>query len=72
MGENGRWHLTDLQRFLVMLTVVLALFIAAMALGSASVPLLLVAACSAGRRGLAVFLLGLRHNGGRPCRAPAM
>ena len=62
MGENGRWQLTDLQRFLVILTVVLALFIAAMALGSASVVLLLVAAFLLVLSGLAVFLLGLRHN----------
>jgi catechol 2,3-dioxygenase-like lactoylglutathione lyase family enzyme len=63
VGENGRWQLTDLQRFLVILTVVLALFIAAMALGSASVVLLLVAAFLLVLSGLAVFLLGLRHNG---------
>jgi catechol 2,3-dioxygenase-like lactoylglutathione lyase family enzyme len=62
VGENGRWQLTDLQRFLVILTVVLAVFVAAMGLGSASIVLLLVAAFLLVMSGLAVFLLGLRHN----------
>jgi len=60
--ENGRWHLTDLQLFLVVLTIVAALFVAAMALGSSSLPLLLVAATLLVGAGLVVFLLGLRHN----------
>jgi resuscitation-promoting factor RpfA len=63
VGENGRWQLTDLQRFLVILTVILALFVAAMGLGSANVILLLVAVFLLVLSGLAVFLLGLRHNG---------
>jgi catechol 2,3-dioxygenase-like lactoylglutathione lyase family enzyme len=46
----------------VVLTIVAALFVAAMALGSSSVPLLLVAAALLVGAGLVVFLLGLRHN----------
>lgn len=63
MRETGRWHLTDIQRFLVVFVVVVALFLSAMSLGMQSLMLLLVAALLLVVAGLAVFLLGLRYNG---------
>jgi catechol 2,3-dioxygenase-like lactoylglutathione lyase family enzyme len=64
--ENGRWHLTDLQLFLVVLTIVAALFVGAMGLGSGSLPLFLVAGALLVGAGLVVFLLGYVISVQRP------
>jgi catechol 2,3-dioxygenase-like lactoylglutathione lyase family enzyme len=61
--ERGQWRLTDLQRFIVVIMVVAALFLAAMALGMGSLVLVLVAAAMLVIAGLGVFLLGLFYNG---------
>jgi catechol 2,3-dioxygenase-like lactoylglutathione lyase family enzyme len=61
--EKGQWRLTDLQRFIVVIMVVAALFLAAMALGMGSLVLVLVAAAMLVIAGLGVFLLGLFYNG---------
>jgi len=63
--DNGRWHLTDIQGFLVAILIVIALFLAAMAWGSASLSLLLAAAALLILDGLLIFLLGLGHNARR-------
>lgn len=65
MQDKGRWHLTDTQGFVVALLIVTAVFVAAMAWGSSSLPLLLIAALLIVLAGLAVFLLGLGHNARR-------
>jgi catechol 2,3-dioxygenase-like lactoylglutathione lyase family enzyme len=66
VGENGRWQLTDLQRFLVFLTVVLAFFLAAMALGSANVILFVGAGFLLVLAAVGVFLFGLRQHRRQP------
>ena len=63
MPERGQWRLTDPQRFIVVIMVVAALFLAAMALGMRSLVLVLVAVAMLVIAGLGVFLLGLFYNG---------
>jgi resuscitation-promoting factor RpfA len=58
--------MTDIQRLLVIFAVVVALFLAAMAWGGSSLVLLLVSVGLLVASGLAVFLLGLRHNPRQP------
>jgi resuscitation-promoting factor RpfA len=60
--QQRRWHLTDFQRFLVVLVVVTAMFLSAMALGGSNLILLLVAVFLLVAAGLGVFLLGVRYN----------
>ena len=63
MRENGRWHLTDLQLFLVISRLSRRCSWPRWRLGNSSLPLLLVAAALLLGAGLVVFLLyGLRHN----------
>jgi resuscitation-promoting factor RpfA len=64
--QTRRWQLTDIQRILLIFTVVVAFFLAAMAWGSSSLVLLLVSAGLLVTAGLTVFLLGLRNNPRRP------
>ena len=59
--DRRRWPLTDVQRFLVVVLVVVALFLAAMALGGTSLPLFLVSVALLAVSGLTVLLIGLRH-----------
>jgi resuscitation-promoting factor RpfA len=61
--QAGRWHLTDIQRLFVAITVAVALFLAFMAVGMGSGLLLAVALALLVIVGLLVFLLGLRHAG---------
>ena len=63
MPAKGQWGLTDLQRLIAVIMVIVALFLAAMALGSWSLVLLLVAASLLLVAGLGVFLLGLLYGG---------
>jgi catechol 2,3-dioxygenase-like lactoylglutathione lyase family enzyme len=62
-NERIRWQLPDLQRFLVVLAVVVAFFLCAMALGGSSLPLLLTSVVLLVAAALTVVLLRLRHNG---------
>ncbi len=66
MRQNRRWQLTDIQRILLIFTVVVAVYLAAVAWGSSSLMLLLVSAGLLVAAGLTVFLLGLRNNPRRP------
>jgi catechol 2,3-dioxygenase-like lactoylglutathione lyase family enzyme len=61
--ESGRWHLNDVQRFLVALAVVTAMFLAAMSWGMENPAVLLVSLSLLVAAGLGVFVLGLRYNG---------
>ncbi len=61
-NERRRWPLTDLESFLVVLMVVVALFLAAMALGGAYLPLFLISVVLLVVAGLTVVLLKRRHN----------
>ena len=69
--QTRRWHLTDVQRLFVALTVAVALFLAFMAVGMSSGVLLVVALLLLVVVGLLVFLLGLRHSGVTPTQAEA-
>jgi catechol 2,3-dioxygenase-like lactoylglutathione lyase family enzyme len=60
---DSRWQLTDIQRFLAIVTVVLALFLGAMSWGMGSVLMAVIAVAVVTGAGLGVFLLGLRANG---------
>jgi catechol 2,3-dioxygenase-like lactoylglutathione lyase family enzyme len=61
--QHGRWYLTDVQRLFVVLIIATAVFIAAMAWGLESIPLLGVALLLLILVGLFVFLIGLRYTG---------
>ncbi len=61
-NERRRWPLTDLESFLVVLMVVVAFFLAAMALGGSYLPLFLVSVVLLVVAGLTVFLLKRHHN----------
>jgi catechol 2,3-dioxygenase-like lactoylglutathione lyase family enzyme len=61
--DQGRWHLTDFQTFLMIFLVVSAIFLGAMAWGWDQPALALVALLLIVAVGLGVFLLGLRYNG---------
>ena len=69
--QTRRWHLTDVQRLFVAITVAVALFLAFMAVGMSSGVLLVVALLLLVVVGLLVFLLGLRHSGVAPTQAEA-
>jgi catechol 2,3-dioxygenase-like lactoylglutathione lyase family enzyme len=60
--QSGRWHLTDIQRFLVAITVAVALFLASLAIGMGSGLLFGAALLLLVLIGLFVFLMGLRHG----------
>ncbi len=60
-----------MQRFFLVLVVVVAAFLAAMALGGASLPLFLIAVALLATAGLTVFLVGLRRNAMRHVVATA-
>jgi resuscitation-promoting factor RpfA len=61
--EFGRWHLTDFQRLLVVLAVVISMFLGAVAWGWGRLDLGLVALFLLVAVGLGVFMLGLRYSG---------
>ena len=69
--QTGRWHLTDIQRLFVAITVAVALFLAFMAVGMGSGLLLMIALLLLVLVGLLVFLLGLRHGGQAPAQGEA-
>jgi len=69
--NDGRWKLTDAQRFAVVLAVVFALFLSAMSWGMQSLGLFLVAVVLLVAAGLGVFMLGLRHTSTLPIRTNA-
>jgi catechol 2,3-dioxygenase-like lactoylglutathione lyase family enzyme len=61
--EYGRWHLTDFQRLLIVLAVVMSMFLGAVAWGWGRLDLALVALFLLVAVGLGVFMLGLRYSG---------
>ena len=71
MGQTRRWHLTDIQRLFVAITVAVALFLGTMAVGMGSRLLLVVSLLLLVLIGLLVFLLGLRHAGQTPIQGEA-
>jgi resuscitation-promoting factor RpfA len=61
-NERHRWPLTDLESFLVVLMVVVAFFLAAMALGGSYLPLFLISVLLLVVAGLTVVLLRRHHK----------